>query len=59
MERLSCLAYRILWLNPLRGHSGYEPLARGMQAALPWIDVFAGGHNIASLEALGEALPEL
>lgn len=50
MERLDRLAYRIVWLNPLKQHPDYEPLARGMQAALPSIDVLASGHNLASLE---------
>jgi uncharacterized protein with von Willebrand factor type A (vWA) domain len=50
MERLDRLAYRILWLNPLKEHPAYEPLARGMAAALPYVDVFASGHNLASLE---------
>jgi uncharacterized protein with von Willebrand factor type A (vWA) domain len=50
MERLGQLAYRIVWLNPLKQHPTYEPLARGMAAALPYIDVLASGHNLASLE---------
>ena len=50
MERLSRLAYRIVWLNPLKQDPAYEPLARGMEAALPFVDVFASGHNLASLE---------
>jgi uncharacterized protein len=52
MERLSRLAYRIVWLNPLKRDPAYEPLARGMEAALPYVDVFASGHNLASLEAV-------
>ena len=51
MERLSRLAHRVVWLNPLKEDPAYEPLARGMQAALPYVDVFASGHNLASLEA--------
>jgi uncharacterized protein with von Willebrand factor type A (vWA) domain len=57
MARLSRLAYRVIWLNPLKGDAAYEPLARGMQAALPYVDVFAAGHNLASLEELGAELP--
>ena len=53
MARLSRLAYRIVWLNPLKEDAAYEPLARGMQAALPYIDFFLSGHNLASLEAFG------
>ena len=56
MARLSRLAYRVVWLNPLKGDAAYEPLARGMNAALPYVDVFAAGHNLASLEELGAEL---
>lgn len=59
MERLSRLAHRIVWVNPLKGDPGYEPLARGMQAALPHVDVFVSGHDLASLEALAALLPAL
>lgn len=50
MARLSRLAYRVIWLNPLKESPMYEPLARGMQAALPYVDRFAGGHDLASVE---------
>jgi uncharacterized protein len=56
MARLSRLAHRVVWLNPLQESPEYEPLARGMAAALPYIDVFASGHNLASLEELGSEL---
>jgi uncharacterized protein with von Willebrand factor type A (vWA) domain len=59
MARLSRLAYRIIWLNPLKGDEAYEPLARGMHAALPYVDVFAAGHNLESLEDLGAELLRL
>ncbi|MBI4084059.1 MAG: VWA domain-containing protein [Candidatus Lambdaproteobacteria bacterium] len=42
-------AGRIVWLNPLLGIEGYQPLARGMQAALPLVHVFAPAHNLESL----------
>ena len=42
----------LIWLNPLLGRSGYEPKTRGMQAALPHIDLFAPAHNLQSLQAL-------
>ncbi len=45
-------AGKTIWLNPLLGSPGYQPLARGMQAALPHVDVFAPSHNLASLQAL-------
>ncbi|MBA2537741.1 MAG: VWA domain-containing protein [Actinobacteria bacterium] len=59
MARLSRLAYRIVWLNPLQEDPAYEPLARGMQAALPHVDRFMSGHNLASLETLAEDLARL
>jgi hypothetical protein len=59
MARLSRLAHRVFWLNPLKEDPAYEPLARGMHAALPYVDVFASGHNFASLEELSEELAQL
>ena len=56
MARLSRLAHRVVWLNPLKADPAYEPLARGMSAALPHVDVFLSGHNLASLEAVGQVL---
>ncbi len=56
MTRLSRLAYRVVWLNPLKEDPAYEPLAHGMRAALPHVDVFLSGHNLASLEAVGREL---
>jgi uncharacterized protein with von Willebrand factor type A (vWA) domain len=52
MARLARLAHRVIWVNPLAGDPRYQPLARGMAAAMPHIDVFLPGHNVASLEAL-------
>lgn len=45
-------AGKLIWLNPLLGNPAYKPLARGMRAALPHVDVFAPLHNLASLKAL-------
>ncbi len=56
MARLRRLAHRVIWVNPLKGSPRYEPLARGMAAALPSVDVFLSGHNLESLEHLGRAL---
>jgi uncharacterized protein with von Willebrand factor type A (vWA) domain len=56
MARLRRHAHRVIWANPLKGSPRYEPLARGMAAALPSIDVFLSGHNLASLEDLAQAL---
>jgi hypothetical protein len=47
---------KLIWLNPLLGDSRYEPAAQGMQAALPFVDLFAPAHNLESLERL---LPHL
>jgi uncharacterized protein with von Willebrand factor type A (vWA) domain len=52
MRRLRGRCRRIIWLNPLIGWRDYSPSARGMQAALPYIDLFAPAHNLASLAAL-------
>jgi uncharacterized protein with von Willebrand factor type A (vWA) domain len=43
---------KLIWLNPLLGSAGYEPLAAGMQAALPHLSVFAPAHDLESLRAL-------
>ena len=52
MRRLRRRCRRIIWLNPLIGWRDYAPEARGMQAALPSIDLFAPAHNLESLAAL-------
>ncbi len=56
VARLSRLTHRLVWVNPLKGSPRYEPLARGMAAALPFVDVFLPGHDLESLEALAEAV---
>jgi uncharacterized protein with von Willebrand factor type A (vWA) domain len=56
MGRLHRLAHRVVWLNPLKEDPAYEPLARGMKAALPHVDHFASGHSLASLEDVAAAL---
>jgi hypothetical protein len=52
MERLQRVSYQTIWVNPLKASDGYEPLAQGMTAALPFVDKFVEGHSAASLEAL-------
>jgi uncharacterized protein with von Willebrand factor type A (vWA) domain len=52
MLRLHRRCRKIIWLNPLIGWRDYTPEARGMQAALPYIDLFAPAHNLESLAAL-------
>jgi uncharacterized protein with von Willebrand factor type A (vWA) domain len=59
MARLHRLAHRVVWLNPLRENPEYQPLARGMAAALPHIDLFGSGHNLADLEATCTAIGRL
>ncbi len=56
MARLQRCAHRVLWLNPLAADQRYEPLTRGMQAALPHVDHLLPGNSIASLEALAELM---
>ena len=51
MQRLSRLAHQIVWLNPLAASASFEPLTRGMRAALPFVDVFASGHDLDSVAA--------
>jgi uncharacterized protein with von Willebrand factor type A (vWA) domain len=59
MAMLKRRAYRVIWLNPLRGHEGYEPLARGMAASLPYVDHFLAANTIESLERLKRTLAHL
>lgn len=54
--RLRRNCHRLVWLNPLAGTAGYQPLAAGMRAAFPYIDDFLPAGTVASLERLGEVL---
>ena len=56
MARLARAAYATVWVNPLKGSPEYQPLAGGMRAALPHIDRFLPGHDVASLEGLAGVL---
>ncbi len=56
LARLSRCAHRVVWLNPLKARAGYEPLTRGMLAAMPHLDAFLAGSTIHSLEALAALL---
>lgn len=56
MARLARVAYRVVWVNPLKATPGYAPLVRGMAAALPYVDQFMEGHSLASLEALAHVI---
>lgn len=56
MQEIRARAARVIWLNPLLGSPGYQPLTRGMQAALPFVHVFASAHNAECLRELERAL---
>ncbi|HEY4865786.1 MAG TPA: VWA domain-containing protein [Candidatus Dormibacteraeota bacterium] len=59
LERLRRMSHRLIWLNPLLGSEGYEPVTRGMAAALPHTDDFLAAHNVQALNELGELLAGL
>jgi uncharacterized protein with von Willebrand factor type A (vWA) domain len=59
MDRLRLNCQRLIWLNPLLGSTGYQPLARGMKTALPYLDDFMPVHNFDSLEQLGQLFARL
>lgn len=56
LRRLARVAYRLVWVNPLKASPGYAPLAQGMAAALPHVDEFIEGHSLSSLEALARVI---
>ena len=56
MARLQRVAWKVIWVNPLKASPGYAPLARGMAAALPYVDEFVEGHSLASLEHLARVV---
>jgi uncharacterized protein with von Willebrand factor type A (vWA) domain len=56
MARLGRVAHRVVWVNPLKAAPGYAPLARGMAAALPYVDDFVAGHSLAALEQLAAVI---
>ena len=58
IARLQRSCHRLIWMNPLMGAPGYEPLTLGLQAALPFVDDFLPAHNLVNLEALGILLLE-
>jgi hypothetical protein len=59
MARLRRAAHRLVWLNPLAAHPDYEPLTRGMRAAVPHTDRLLPGNSLASLEQLAAILEEM
>jgi uncharacterized protein len=56
MNRLARSAFAVVWVSPLKGGVDYEPLGAGITAALPHVDRFLPGHNIASLQELADTL---
>jgi uncharacterized protein with von Willebrand factor type A (vWA) domain len=56
MEMLHRHAYRLIWLNPLLGSDGYQPICRGIRTALPYVDYFLPAHNLESLAQLTRVL---
>ncbi|MGH9139071.1 MAG: vWA domain-containing protein [Acidimicrobiales bacterium] len=58
LARLRRVAHRVVWVNPLKASPGYAPLARGMAAALPYVDEFVEGHSVAALEDLVAVLAQ-
>lgn len=59
MVHLQRSCHLLVWLNPLLGLEGYQPLTRGMTAALPFVDLFLPAHNLASLAALAALLAQV
>jgi uncharacterized protein with von Willebrand factor type A (vWA) domain len=59
MARLRRSAHRLVWLNPLAAHPDFEPLTRGMRAAVPHTDELLAGNSLASLEELATILEEI
>ena len=58
MERLQRVTHRLIWVNPLKVTPGYAPLARGMAAALPYVDHFVEGHSVAAMEELTRVIAD-
>jgi uncharacterized protein with von Willebrand factor type A (vWA) domain len=58
MARLRRLAFRIVWVNPRKAARGFEPVAGGMAAALPYCDSFVSGHNLRALTVVAEAIAD-
>jgi uncharacterized protein with von Willebrand factor type A (vWA) domain len=58
MARLQRSCRRLIWLNPLLGAPGYQPLTQGIRAALPYVDLFLPIHNLKSMEVLAHVLAD-
>ncbi len=58
VAHLARLAHRLIWVNPHRGKPGYQPLAGGMAACLPYVDDLVSGHSVAALADLVDRIRE-
>lgn len=56
LEHIHRQVHKLIWLNPLLGATGYEPLCRGIRTALPFMDYFLPAHNLESLAQLAKTL---
>lgn len=56
MKKIKLRTRQLVWLNPLKGMQGYEPIQKGMSAALPEVDVFKSAHNLDSILELEKLL---
>ena len=59
LERISRQSHAIIWVNPLKGDPNFQPLARGLIAAMPYIDAMVAGHNLIGLNGLAQVLDDL
>ena len=59
MKMLKRRCSKMLWLNPLLGDKNYEPLCKGMQIVLPYLDYFLPAHNVDSLINLARTLEQV
>jgi uncharacterized protein with von Willebrand factor type A (vWA) domain len=59
MEYLSRKCHKVIWLNPLAGDPDYEPLCRGMNTALPYVDHFMAANSLQSLKRVGRLLSKV
>lgn len=58
MRRLRRVSHQVVWVNPLKVTPGYAPLARGMAAALPFVDDFVEGHSLAAMQELARVIAD-
>jgi len=59
METLARKAHCVIWLNPLAGDPDYEPVCRGMQTALPYVDYFLPADSLQSLKRVGRLISRI